>query len=511
VGTDITRFQSTGIAGNILDLWTPIIGGEDPLRVNGTPRWLPLQHRRRIKAYEYLEQLNCNVDAPVDAQADMRPVRFGTVAYTIQLLRDLTVGGEQRITVQGAEAQGGDPARQKQQTVISDWAERNRFFAKMQEAERQAGLLGDVFYRLRLGKTRGQLDVKIDVIHPSFVFPVFDVDGNISEVDLIWEEYRTINGIETLCVYKDTYEFGPGGHVYETAGWYLYTSVPALNDLALDQYDTTVDGKEINKLDLALTEIPVYHLPNFYTISDFGECDLAYVTDAVRELNAADTDLSAAASLLGVPPMVVAGLKGQVRNGVVQNQDADTVGPGKVWNVDTAGGKAEYMDNSTLLKCLLEYYDRVEHLFFRNIRLGKMFSGQTDNIRDIESGKAFKTLLASLYARVAQKRTVRKTFYSVLFGAIRDMFILLGKTAEFPEPKMYVEFGNVLPSDNSDDLKVVAEIWAQGKGPISAETAVRMAAKAGSGVVDYNQEAGVIKDQVSPPPPVKPSFSLAKK
>lgn len=512
MGTEIVNYREKSIAAaasTVLDLWTPIIGGDAPSSVSGLPRWLSMEHRRRLAAYKVMDQFYANVDEPALTQYDMTPVRLGTVAYTIQVLRDVTVGGKQRIVVRDADKEG-DSGRKQEQDDLELWAKRNRFYPKLQEAERLSGLLGDAFYRLRIGKTRGTPDVKVDVLHPSFVFPSFDNDGNLSSVALMWEEYKVIGGVSVSCVYKDEYEIGADGFVYETAGWYLYAQLAQVGDLELNEYDVNVDGVPINKLNLKLTQIPVYHLPNFYTVSDYGESDLSYLTHAIKEMNATDTDLAQSAGILGSPQMVIAGLKGQIRNGVVHNTEVETTGPGKVWNVDKDGGKADYLDNSNMLKCLVEYYDRIEDRFFRNVRLGKLFSGATDNIRDIESGKAFKTMLASLYARVAQKRTVRETVYSELFRGLVELFALSGQN-KFPEEDIRLEFGNVLPSDNHEDLQAVTTIWAQGKGPISADTAVRLAARAGSGVVDFDREAEAINTQIAPPPTVKPSFSMAKK
>lgn len=513
---EVTHFTSTGYGG-ILDLYTPIIGG-DEVQSSSVPRWLLKDHWRRIKAYEYLEQLYSNADAPPDSQLDMSVVRLGTIAYIIQLIRDLTVGGEQRITVAGAETSGGDSTKQAQQIKFQEWARRNKVYPKIQEGERLCGLLGDVFYRLRIGKTRRKNDVKLDVIHPSFAYPVYDADDELTDIALIWEENRIVNGLETQCVYKDEYHIGEDGLVRETAGWYNYSSFPLssanvgfaglLSDLKLDEYDATVDGDEITNLNLGIDRIPIYHLPNFWTAANYGESDIAYVTHEAAELNATDTDMAAAATLLGVPPLVVAGLKGRIRKGVLQDTEEASVGPGKVFSVDTNGGKAEYLDNSNLLKCLIEYSERMEFKLFRNTRLGKLFSGQTDNLRDIESSKALKTMMASLYARISQKRTVRSVFYADLLTGVRELLLKLDKSESYPETNMSLEFGNVLPSDNSDDLKVVSDVWAQGKGPISAETAVRMAQRAGSGVVDCNREALEVTKQVQPP--AKPaSFSLA--
>lgn len=505
--SEITNFSSTGVAGNVMDLWTPIIGMDDPTMVPNVPRWLPIEARRRVRAYEVLDQLYSNVDPPKPTQEEMSPVRTGTVPYLIQVLRDLTVGGEQKIVIPGADEESGDAGLKSRQTALEDWAQRNKFYPKVQEAERMAGLLGDVFYRTRVGRTKGKKDVKVDILHPCFVFPVFDKDDEMESVALIWEEYRSIKGVDVLCVYKDEYKVSEG-RVLETAGWYLYTSIPSLSDLQLDEYDKTVDGTEIRDLDIQLDRIPIFHLPNFLTASIYGESDLAFYVDLAKEMNAVDTDISAAAALVGSPQMVVAGLKGRIREGVVQGTDTETTGPGKVWNVDTNGGKAEYLDNTMMLKCLAEYYDRVEKRLFRNTRLGKLFSGETDNVRDIESAKALKTLMASLYARIAQKRTVRKSFYAELLKGVCDLFVSISAPGAASVENILLSFGNVLPSDNADDLKAVGEIWAQGKGPISAVTAVKMAARAGSGVVDFKSEAADVIKQVTPPKPTS-SFSLS--
>ena len=501
----ITNFKSTGFGG-ILDLYTPILGREAVVS-SSVPRWLPRDSWRRIKAYEALENLYLNSDTPVDSQLDMEPVRLGTVEYIIKSLRDLTIGAEQRICVAGAEAEGGDQALVKQQDALAEWAVRNKTFPKIQELERQAALLGDAFVRIRRGVTRGTEDVKLDVIHPSFVFPWYSTNDELESMALIWEEARILDDIEVLCVYKDEYYIGEDGNVRETAGWYNYTAVPSMSDLRLDEYDTSPSGDPINDIDLGIKQIPVYHLHNFWTADNFGESDIAYITHIFREMNATDTDLSAAASLLGVPPLVVAGMKGRIQAGKLEDTDTETVGPGKIITVDTNGGKAEYMNNSALLECLVKYYDRLEATLFRNTRLGKLFSGQTGNMRDIESSKALKTIMASLYARINQKRTIRTAFYAELLRGVRELFLQIDKTGNYPEEKMTLALGNILPSDNSDDLNTLSALWAQGKGPISAETAVRLAQKAGSGVVDLNREAAEVLKQVTPP---KPSFGLAK-
>jgi hypothetical protein len=496
----------------ILDLWTPVIG-DDPATDPSLPRWVPNEDRRRLKAYEVLDKLFYLDDDGPDTQIDMRRVRLGAVPYAIQVLRDLTVGGKQHIKVRGADAEGADTTLANTQKSLEDWARRSKLFPKIQHGEETASRLGDVFYRIRVGRWRGKNDVKLDVIHPSFVFPTYNADEELSSVTLLWEEVHHTDGVEKTVLYRDTYRI-VDDTVRETAGWYEFKRVPSLDDLKLDRYDTTPDGTPINDLDLGIPVIPIYHLTNFYTDSGFGQSDLAFVTDLCEEINATDTDLAAAASLLGIPPLVVAGLKGRVKDGESTKSSIE-VGAGKVYTVDTQGGKVEYLDNSLLLKCLTEYGDRMETKLFRGLRLGKLFSGQTDNIRDIESAGALKTLLASLYARIDQKRTVRETFYSDLLDGVREMHNRLN-AEKLSGEALSLQFGNVVPLDNAQDLHILSEAWNSGKGFLSAETAARMGQKAGTGVSDVDAEAKRVKEQLgvgkeaTPTAPAK-KFTLSPK
>ncbi len=500
VGTQAGSFSRT--VGNVLDQWTPIIGGDafDNALTPGIPRWIPIVDRRRIKAYEYLDKLMACVDPPPESQQEMEPVRFGNTAYMIHVLRDLVIGGDQRIKVKGAdEDQAGTPLF-KQQEEMEAWASRNRFYSKLQKGEEWASVLGDVFYRLRTGRTNGARDVKIDVMHPSMVFPQWDKDEELTRLDLMWEEYRQISGLTRIVLYRDTFEL-LNGKVYETAGWYLMSQIASLTDLALDEYDVTADGTEINRLDLSVSRIPVYHLPNMYTPSMFGESDLTYSCDLCKANNYTETDLAQAAKLLGIPMMVVAGLKSKLRSGETGQQSTLTVKPGGVVTVDPNGGKAEFMDNTKLLTTLTEYSERLENKMFRNMRLGRLFSGNMENLRDIESAKAVKTLMATLYARVAQKRKIRTEFYPQLLLGVKEMLQGLKPTLQYPEDAITLELGNILPLDNVTDLEVVGTLWAQGKGPISANTAAKMLQKAGAPVVDLNQEAAEIQKRAEPPAP----------
>lgn len=483
--------------GMTVDQYTPIIQDtpEDPL----VPKWVSSSHRRRYLSYQLLDQLDLQADKRTKQQEDddVKRTRFGEVAFIIDALRDTCIGGKQQLLVPGADAQGteGDAAAQSQQEEIRDWAKRSKFFMRLQVTERYAALHGDGFYRLRYGRTRGADDVKIDAFHPAFVFPQWNMDGELTAVAFAWEEAVVIDRTKRAAIYKDEYVL-EGKEVYETAAWYSVDGASsALDDLKVLQYDKNTRGEVLNNL-LVKTDgiIPVFHIPNVPAEDEFGRSDLINACGLVTEINATNVDMTSAAALLGVPPLVVDGLKARVRPGADRLTEITSYGAGTVLNVEK-GGKAEFLDNSGMLTCLAAHELSCETKLFRHVRLGKLFSGHTENLRDIESQKAVKTLMASLYALIAQKRTIREQVYGELFKTVGFMLAQARSGTVALDKPILIDFGNVLPMDNLDDLQAVVGAYAQGKGILSVETAVKMGAAAGTGVTDIKREVAAVEKQ----------------
>lgn len=488
-----TRLAATNsfiVPGAILDQYTPVLGANTSSPDPSIPRWVPPASRRRLSAYRVLDALLLQADmaTPDQAEANINPVRLGETSYLRDALRDVTIGGSQTLVVPGAAQENAPGELLLHQAELTNWTRRSRFHARLQQAESWAVSVGEAFYRLRWGKTAGKRDLKIQVLHPMFVFPRWDEDDELAEVALVWEEERK----GRTLLYKDHYKM-VGGRVEETAGWYTFDVVGSLEDLRLLEADKNSAGVPIQGLVLDVPSIPIYHLPNVPGADGllWGESDFTWMVGLLREINHTNTDLSAAATLNGIPPLKVKGLKSRLKtNG--ENTELRT-GPGSVLNLD-ANGDAAYVDNSSMLTALMGYAERLEAQLFRQSRLGRIFSGTTGNMRDIESAGAVKTLMASLYSRIAQKRTIRHQVYSTM---LLDVSTMLGserqmKWVTVPE----IEFGSVLPMDNLQDLAAVVDAYAQGKGPISAETAVKMAQRAGTPVTDLARETAAVQAQL---------------
>lgn len=158
--------------------------------------WVPAGDERRLASYKLLKAYDHNQVAELasfvdgDAARDRR--EFGDPSMFVDKLTADVLGGEQTITVPGAEGDQNTPdsaAAEKVQTLLREWADEELLPLRMLQTERKAVGLGDGVYLLYWDGDKQRARVK--TFDPGFYFPVIDEDSDGSDypdrVHFAWE------------------------------------------------------------------------------------------------------------------------------------------------------------------------------------------------------------------------------------------------------------------------------------------------------------------------------------
>jgi hypothetical protein len=480
-------------SGNILDIYTPIIGGTHPRNLTNLPSWINESHRRRICSYIALGQLAECADpmTPAQQKANTIRTRLGDYPYVTGVVRDLIVGGRQRFEVLDATKEGAPVEAVRLQEDLDSWSTKSAVWGKIQASETDATQLGDGFLRCRYSREvpSGKPAVVVDTLHPSECFPEYNQDGAMTAFNLLWEEEKEVDGVRRELLFRHRYEYDDAGRPVETAAWYEPATWATKPTVVV--YLNGPDGAPIRRRVIDAPRIPVFHIRNTIDASFFGrsEASDARLYDAFREANHTATDVATSASVGGNPPLIV-------KNMIRRRRERDnpealmTVGAGQVWEAD----QANYLDNSGLLTVLLEKYEPwIQNKIVVHSRIGRLFSGGGERLRDIESSRALKMLLAALYSKIEQRRSAREPVYE----DIRQVLLYMLQQARIIGKILptQTKLGTILPADNAELIEQLVKLWAGGKGSLSEETAVQLGLEAGVPILDAEREITRLKER----------------
>ncbi|MDD7541190.1 MAG: hypothetical protein SPK50_02970 [Mobiluncus porci] len=441
--------------------------------------WVPVKDQRRLNAYTVLSAYARGTAWQLPGSQDRRELReYGDPGLLIEQTLASVMGDSQEIT-------SPDEATQ---AVLREWAVAENFSLKLMEAERKAVTLGDAVYLLEFGERP-----RLKVIDPAFYFPVLE-DGSEypSKVHLAW---NFEDGSQSF-VKRITYELKPVEpyslpwnkspatvECFVTeATWEYGGGLLDLNPRRA-KYATNTAGETIRDYPLGIDFIPLVHVPNTVTGAEhFGVSTLTPLVQLLDDLNAADTDATAASATTGTPMLVVSDPANAPAYGSNRQQE---VAPGAVWWVNQ-GGRVETINTAPQLAEMRERVKDLTTRLSRNARIPEVaLGGETSAL----SGVALQIQYSPLNALVRSLRLARAPKYALLFKMVQRMMTLTGQLKTvYPAA---LEFGAFMPKDQETTVSAVVSAVA-GK-VITVETGLRMLEAAGVPVAD--DEARILESR----------------
>lgn len=438
----------------------------------------------------------------------------------------------------------GEPAAVALQDYLREWADRERFVLKLLEVETDAVTTGDGVYLLAWDKAKQRVRLRtLDPGFYFPVLDDGMDDDYPTRVHLAWElEGDALRGIPRR-LRRITYELAPISYATEVRpndsdGWlrrvirwgtsgddpepqlipgdrwdnergivrqlawndeptnltcYLTDATwdldklelqDRLDDLPLDRavFGTGPDGELLERLDLGFDFLPVVHLPNTVARrAHYGTSSLARILQLLDDVAATDTDLQAASSTAGSPPIGLSGASVPVDS---DGRSRITVAPGEVWNLGP-DGKLSTVDTSPALQALGLRVDALLSRLSANARLPEAVLGRVSPA-DVPSGFAVALTFGPLQAMVRSARLSRGEKYPLLLKMVARLSVLGGAfTGELLPAEL--TFGSYLPSDVDGVIDRVRKLLTP-PAAVSLETAVAMLQEAGVPIEDVSEE-----------------------
>ncbi|MFF3337877.1 hypothetical protein [Streptomyces flavidovirens] len=485
--------------------------------------WLPPHQLRRLAAYKVLASYDNNQAGQLAAvsgdEAALERRELGDAANLVDTALGYLLGSDQQVAVVGAEHADEEPTPPGAveaagvQERLRNWADKELLTLRIQQAERNAVLLGDSVYVLAWNQEKRRPTLR--VYDPGFFFPQWDDEQDQdfpSRVHLAWELPEDPDAGLKARVRRVTYELGPisedGESVVRQYPWqpgqpsnvtcYLTDAEWLLEDLkrgeTLDRlpmdkasFRVRPGGTELDRVDLMIDFVPVIHITN--TIPDGGEhwgrSAIARVLQGLDELAATDSDSSAASATTGTPIIGLAGARLPVDRATGKPEQLK-VEAGAVWQLGDSG-RMDALDTSPQLA---ELRSRVEHLLDRiasNSRVTSAGLGTLD-ASEVPSGYALKLALGPLDALVGAMRLAREHKYRLLFKMVQRLF-QAGRADGWGAGESLSARLSWAPHTPTDRAAVLEEVVkAYGAGVLSLETAVAMLMDAGYPIKDASQE-----------------------
>lgn len=446
------------------------------------------------------------------------------------------------------ELAANDDARtlQELQTFLRDWAEDVHLPLRLADAERQAVHLGDAVYLLGWDGERER--PTMSVMDPGCYFPVLpdtiDTYAYPTRVHFAWElpaedfpdnkprlrrltyslerirwdfdeatgepvqpDDTTVDadGYTLLRVYPWS-EDKPSRYAcyFTDATWILNgdTQRDKIDGLTADaaSYEFNDDGVMLRDHDLGIDFLPVVHVPNTpHGGHHFGQSSLARVLQVLDDLQAVDTDLQRASSTTGNPTVVIHGATAPAagnprdvramdaeRRGTTTGADVDRfdIGGGGALFVGQAGG-ATVLDTAGQLAALGKAVKDLRSRLHENSRLPAALVG-TMNPSEAPSGYAIQLSFGPLDSMIRQMRLTRAVKHPLILKMVVRLYQANEGLEPGPTPKMLLQLGSYLPSDQAGTLELVKS--ALEAGLISVETALQMLVEVGFPIDDIAEE-----------------------
>lgn len=413
----------------------------------------------------------------------------------------------------------------ERQEWMRGWADDELFALRLIENERKAGGLGDSVYQYSLSTEAER--VRLHVWDPQFYFPVLEhwssdyprrvhiaygfkrrgdngeledwvrrqtwelgsIDGQYDEDGRPvvgadgswvprpgdkWQVRRRRDGSEVREIVRDLRGRGVVNRTcyYSDGEWKLATveegrKIDDLTDRSA-VWRVNEDGQVLRRVDLGIDFIPLLHVPNTWTGEEhYGEATIDNVLQILDDLSAADTDVSAAASTTGRPPIAV------------DEGDAPSVETGTVYRPGTLiRGKATVIDTSDQVRALIEFAKFLLDRLSVNARVPGEVQGRV-KASDVPSGFAFLLGMTSFKSLIGEMRQVREVKFPLGFEFVQRWTLAAGYDLPGGDEVMRttLAFGSYLPSDLAATVELIVKLLdAHG---ISRPTALRLLVDAG--------------------------------
>lgn len=466
------------------------------------PGWVPEEDVRRLRAYSLYDayyRLSAREwlkpTTPDEEKKDRR--EYGDYFILVETALSSLLGDKQTI-----EWKDVTKTNDQQMEVIQQWAEDERFLAKLLEVTRNVCKLGDGV--VVFGWSEKKNRPKMSVWDPGFFFP--DIDAlHLAEDDFppavsiayefnmkntVGEEEPFVRRIKWKLVAGDKYVGDPANINLKPDNCVMSDGIWRLEKVDKQDPNALEDGtvyrwlKEPTALNIDF--IPVVHIPCFVAEQDFYSHPVpAEVMQILDDIMATDTDLQKASATTGSPPIAVSGAV----LGADENGEVTTYGPGSVFQV--GDGDAKVIDTSNGLTALMEYE---KHLLSRMSVNGRTPEALLGRVKpnEVPSGIALALGFSQHANMIKEMRMVCGTKHPLMLKIVAK-FYQFYKGIEGELQPMKLTLGSYLPSDKEQAVNHVVLALNSKPPAMSQETAVATLVAAGFPITDASEEVERIK------------------
>lgn len=480
-------------------------------RVGVNFRYIPDEHRRRLKAYELLESFYYNYSrdyrfSPDSGETSQNDSIFeaGDAQWICDTIKAKLFGDKIDIAIEmpdelkeidALSVSGKDAARLGELEELRDslaareaymrrWWKNNNIRIDIDKNEQKASYLGDCAYLIEwiMEKVEGEWISRpsIKTYDPGFVYPFFNcndksLDGNDMVKDrviLAWEETSraildNVGEDQYFVIYREIYELrvnkSGDEKCFRKSGYYKYNGSENIDLLNL------IDGNLLDESgakweDLGIDFMPVLIVPNIEVEGhDFGLSNLHFLIGVIDGIINNDSDIRKNSELLGGASVFASGKDVRLAiDPVTKKPMPIAIQPNTFYPLGE-GGSATLLDTSGMQKALLDTHDVLEKKMLRNSKITEIGAGRVE-VSQL-STISIKLLMQPLLDKINPMRDQRNRRYSTMFYYVQRLFQLKGTPEEkklFASPlyDFTIKWGNILPGDEKAKLEEYAAFGA---------------------------------------------------
>lgn len=416
----------------------------------------------------------------------------------------------QAVADEWLEAFTSQPALQRRQDELREWADHAGLAAKLVEGEDDCVHLGDTVYALWPVQNDWP---ELRRYEPDAYFPVLgdDPEGFPEKLHMAWELEETDDkGVVTKWVRRLTWELvdlvvgegeDPGARpmpwhedgdepatktcVFSDGIWSLEAvgpnGIPDLSESAARWAED--ENGPLDRRDLLVDFIPVIHIPNTpASRTHFGQSALAVVAQILDDIGQSDTDLMEVGRLVAGPVVAFSG---------AEVPDDISIAPLASFGLGE-NGSMDVLDLSIGLEKMMAFGDRLGDRLHTNSHVSKSLTGKVDS-SEAPSGIALLVDAAPFAQIVGTSRMTRDPKLKLKLRQAQKLAMVYGAIEPGPIPKARVAFGSYLPMDRGQVVTDVTALFAAKL--ISRRTAIAFLMAAGFDIEDANAEAEAIEAQ----------------
>jgi hypothetical protein len=478
----------------VYDIYAPLLNYKKAISEFNRPaitiNWIPIDHQRRLKAYEVLSALYFNYSRDYrnspesgDEGSNDSIWEMGDPAWLCDTLKSKLLGNEYGIAIEMPDelrdfdpaAEGADAAlvslKEKldaRQTYLRRWWKNQRVALMVDENESKCSYLGDCAWMAEWDPV--DKIPKLRTYDPGFVFPfpgcneesIEEGGGMVSDrLVVAWEEDSESwkDEEDYIILWQDIYELrvkGDKKSCWRHSGYYRFNSADKLELDNIFDTKSAIEGTESGWVDLGIDFIPVMMVPNIQVQgSEFGLSNLHFHVDNLDAVVNNETDLQKNSSYLGGAMIALSG------KDVSQSIDPTTKRPRPIKVApNTAvtlgeGGSMALLNTSTMQTALIETLNYEIDKLIRNSGVTEIGAGR------IEAGQlstlSIMILMQPLLDKIYPRRVQRNVHYAKLFWMVQRLYQIFGSPEERKlfEGDVYdvvIKFGDIVPRSRVDAM-----------------------------------------------------------